>query len=146
MPPKTQLKVDLLKIACLLRVADALHLDRRRAPLFVRALDRPGGVSALHWAFQSKLAFPYIENDAVVFTADEPCTIEEAESWWCGFDAFCLADRELRAADLLLREQGRGGLKARRVKGANNLDELVRLVSVSGWRPVETRLGHTTHS
>jgi len=74
MTPKTQLKVDLLKIGCLLCVADVLHLDRRRAPPFVRTLDRPGGVSALHWAFQSKLAFPHLEDDAVVFTAGEPCT------------------------------------------------------------------------
>ena len=69
MTPNTQLTVDLLKIAGLLRVADALHLDRRRAPPFVRALDRPGGVSALHWAFQSKLAFPHLDDDAVIFTA-----------------------------------------------------------------------------
>lgn len=140
MTPKTQLKVDLLKITCLLRVADALHLDRRRAPPFVRALERPGGISALHWAFQSKLAFPHLEKDAVVFTAGEPCTIEEAESWWCGFDAFGLADRELRDADLLLREQRRTGLRARRIKGANDPDKLLRSVPVSGWRPIETRV------
>jgi Histidine kinase-, DNA gyrase B-, and HSP90-like ATPase len=138
MTPKTQLSVDQLKIACLLRVADVLHLDRRRAPPFVRALERPGGISALHWAFQSKLGFPYLEDDAAVFTAGEPCTIEEAESWWCAFDAFGLADRELRDVDRLLRDQRRRGLRARCVKGANNPDELVRLVPVSGWRPVET--------
>ena len=140
MTPNTQLKVDLLKIACLLRVADVLHLDRRRAPPFVRTLDRPGGVSALHWAFQSKLAFPHLEDDSVVFTAGEPCMIEEAESWWYAFDAFGLADRELRDADLLLRDHGRSGLKAHRIKGANDHYELVRLVPVSGWRPVETRV------
>ena len=140
MTPMTLLRVDLLKVACLLRVADALHLDRRRAPPFVRALDRPGGVSALHWAFQSKLAFPHLDDDAVDFTAGEPCTIEEAGSWWYTFDAFGLADRELRDADHLLRDQRRSGFKARRVKGVNNPDELVRLVPVSGWRPVETRV------
>jgi hypothetical protein len=62
----------------------------------------------------------------------------KTESWWYAFEAFGLADRELRDADHLLRDQRRRGLKARRVKGANNPDELVRLVPVFGWRPVET--------
>src|SRR5580704_12407939 len=47
---------------------------------------------------------------------------------------------QLRDTDLLLRDQGRSGLKACRVKGANNPDELRRLVPVSGWRPVETQV------
>lgn len=140
MAPVTQLRVDVLKIACLLRVADALHLDRRRAPPFVRALDRPGGVSELHWSFQSKFGFPHLEDDAVVFTAGEDCTMDEADSWWKAFDALSLADRELRDTDLLLRAQGRPGLRARRVKGANDPDELIKLIPVSGWRPVETRV------
>lgn len=140
MTPKTQLSVDVLKIACLLRVADALHLDRRRAPPFVRAIDRPTGVSALHWAFQGKLAFPHLLGDAVVFTAGEPCRIEDENSWWLAFDAFGLADRELRDVELLLRDQGRSSLKARRVMGANDPEVLTRFVPVSGWKPVETRI------
>ena len=65
-------------------------------------------------------------------------TIEEEDNRWYAFDAFGLADRELRDADLLLRDRRGSGLKAHRVKGANNPHELVRLVPVSGWRPVET--------
>ena len=67
LPLHTGLEIDRLKLALLLRVADALHLDVRRAPCFVRALERPQGLSALHWTFQAKLGFPRHEDDAVVF-------------------------------------------------------------------------------
>jgi hypothetical protein len=140
MTPKTQHEVDLLKIACLLRVADATHLDRRRAPPFVRALDRPAGISELHWEFQGRLAFPRISGDSLQYTAGEPCPVSQAGSWWLAFEAFLLADREIRGSDLLLRDRGRPGLKVRRVKGAENPNEMARHVPVIGWKPVETKL------
>ncbi len=140
MPPVASDEVDVLKIACLLRVADALHLDRRRAPRFVRALERPGGISALHWSFQEKIAFPMRKEDSIVFTAAEPFRPEEADAWWTGYDALVLADRELSDADQLLRERGRQGLMARRVEGAISPHEMSRSVPVEGWRPVDTRV------
>jgi len=140
MPPHTRHRVDLLKLAALLRVSDALHLDRRRAPRFLRALEHPTGFSALHWTAQERLAFPHIEGDAVVFTSGEPFELKDAEAWWLAYDAFALADQELRDADLLLRNRGRGGLAVRRVKGVGDPREMARYVPVSGWRPVETRV------
>ena len=140
MPPHTRHEVDLLKLAALLRVADAIHLDRRRAPGFVRALERPEGSSALHWTAQERLAFPGIEDDGIVFTSGEPFESKDAEAWWRAYDSFVLADQELRDADLLLRNWGRSGLVARRVKGAGDPREMVRYVPVVGWRPVETRV------
>ena len=41
--------VDALKLACILRVADACHIDARRAPGFLRALRKPIGVADKHW-------------------------------------------------------------------------------------------------
>lgn len=140
MPPHTRHQVDLLKLAALLRVFDALHLDRRRAPRFVRALEQPQGFSALHWTAQERLAFPRIEDDAVVFTSGEPFEAKDADAWWLAYDVFVLADQELRDADLLLRSGGRSGLAARRVKGVTDPREMARYVPVAGWRPVETRV------
>jgi hypothetical protein len=140
MPPRTKLEVDLLKLACILRLADALHLDRRRAPNFVRALERPQGLSELHWSFQEKLAFPRVVDDAVIFTAGQPFTKNEAEAWWIAYDAFMLADRELKSTDLLLRDKRQVGLAVRRVKGAGDPQEVARYVPVLGWRPVDTSI------
>ena len=69
---RTRNRVDRVKLACLLRVADALHLDSGRAPRFLRAITNPRGFSVLHWAFQERLARPHIELDAVVFTTGQP--------------------------------------------------------------------------
>jgi len=140
MPPHTLNEVDLLKIAALLRVADAIHLDRRRAPPFVRALDRPRGVSDFHWKFQGSLAFPRVVDDALQFTSGQACPIEDADSWWLGFDALSLADRELRDTDLLLRDTNRLGLRARRVKGVTSAIDLAVDIPVSGWKPVNSQL------
>ena len=137
---RTRNLVDRVKLACLLRVADALHLDSRRAPRFLRAVTKPSGVSSLHWDFQERLARPHIELDAVVFTTGRPFERSEAEAWWLAYDNLNGADRELRDVDLLLQSRGREVLKARRVKGAGSPEILSRTVRTRGWWPVDARL------
>jgi histidine kinase/DNA gyrase B/HSP90-like ATPase len=137
---RTRSLVDRVKLACVLRVADALHLDSRRAPRFLRAITHPRGISSLHWAFQERLARPHIELDAVVFTSGQPFSREEAEAWWLAYDTLSAVDRELRDVDLLLQSRGREVLKARRVKGAGSPETLSRTVQTRGWRPVDARL------
>jgi hypothetical protein len=137
---RTLNRVDRVKLACLLRIADALHLDSRRAPRFLRAITNPGGISALHWSFQERLARPHIELDAVVFTTGQPFGREDAEAWWLAYDTLNAVDRELRDVDLLLQGRGREILKARRVKGAGSPEILARSVQTRGWRPVDARL------
>jgi hypothetical protein len=137
---RTLNRVDRVKLACLLRVADALHLDSRRAPRFLRSITNPRGLSALHWSFQERLARPHIELDAVVFTTGQPFGREDAEAWWLAYDTLNAVDRELRDVDLLLQARGREVLKARRVKGAGSPEILARTVQTRGWRPVDARL------
>jgi hypothetical protein len=42
-----------VKIACLLRCADAAHIDHRRAPSMLYALTSPKGISREHWIFST---------------------------------------------------------------------------------------------
>ena len=128
-------KVDRIKLACLLRVADALHLDSRRAPRFLRAITNPVGGSSLHWSFQERLARPHIELDSVVFTAGQPFGREDAEAWWLAYDTVNAVDRELHDVDLLLQSRGREILKTRRVKGAGSPEIFARSVQTRDWRP-----------
>lgn len=140
---RTANKIDRVKLACLLRISDALHLDSRRAPRFLRTILSPSGMSAQHWSFQERLARPHIELDAVVFTTGQPFGREDAESWWLAYDTLNAVDRELRDVDQLLQGRGREVLKARRVKGAGSPEILARSVETRGWRPVDARL-HVT--
>ncbi|WP_236637108.1 HD domain-containing protein [Acidovorax sp. BoFeN1] len=140
-PSKTKSRIDRVKLACLLRIADALHLDQRRAPRFLRALTHPQGVSALHWAFQERLAVPHIEHEAVVFTAGAPFEISDADAWWLAYDTISAVNRELQDVDLLMQNRAQGlFFRARRVKGAGSPESLARTIHTRGWRPIDTQL------
>ena len=132
--------VDPLKIACLLRVADACHLDERRAPRFKEMILKPNGVSELHWRFQSHLQIPLVEDQKLIFTSTSPFSIEESNAWWLCHDALKTADEELRKVDSLLRETKRKPLLANRIAGINDFKDLSELVTTNGWTPVDTRI------
>lgn len=141
LPGKTKSRIDRIKLACLLRVADALHLDQRRAPRFLRALILPQGESEKHWVFQGRLALPHIEHDAVVFTASASFEVSDTDAWWLAYDTICDVDRELRDVDLLLQDRDSNQrLRARRVKGARNPESLALMIPTRGWRPIDTQL------
>src|ERR1017187_422701 len=48
-------EIDPLKLACILRCADAAAIDDRRAPSRLFALRTPTDISRRHWAFQNNL-------------------------------------------------------------------------------------------
>ena len=139
-PNLTSHEIDPLAVACLLRVADALHLDSRRAPSFMRAITKPRGHSALHWDFQGLIQRPFITDHAVVFTTGRPFDRSKAEAWWLACDKINEADQELRDVDMLFQTTGHSLLKARMVKGAGSPETLSQTVETKGWRPVDTRL------
>ena len=132
--------VDPIVIACLLRCADAAHIDERRAPRFLRTLVRPAGLSAAHWNFQSKLAKARIEGDALVYTSGPDFCLEDAEAWWLCFDTVTMINSELGEVDVLLENAGRDRFIARRVRGAESPLALAAYVRTKGWTPVDTQL------
>lgn len=140
LPDVTNCTVDLLKVACLLRVADAMHLDQRRAPAFDFALVQPRGVSADHWRFQERMAKPFVQADALVYTAQPPFEADAADAWWTAFDTLQMVDRELRDVDRVLRDHQKNTLVVRRVEGAHSPSDLARKVETVGWTPVDSTI------
>lgn len=132
--------VDPITIACLLRCADAAHIDERRAPRFLRTLVRPGGISAAHWGFQSKLAKARVEADALVYTSGPEFYLDDAEAWWLCFDTIRMINGELGEVDVLLENTGRNRFATRRVRGAESPLALAAYVRTKGWSPVDTQL------
>ena len=128
-----------LVIACLLRCADAIHLDARRAPRFRRALVRPAGESADHWSFQERLMPPTRKEDAVYFTGG-PFKRDHYASWWLCYDTLKVADSELANTHALLSDHKAPTFAASRVHSIDNLDRLSQLITTSGWTPVDTSL------
>lgn len=140
LPGVTDCTVDLLKIDCLIRVADAMHLDQRRAPSFEYALTQPSGIAENHWKFQERMAKPYVLGDALVYTAQPPFEVESADAWWTAFDALQIVDRELRNVDRVLRDKKKTPLIVRRVDGAFSPTDLARKIETVGWTPVDSTI------
>jgi hypothetical protein len=132
--------VDTLKLACLLRLADAAHIDARRAPGFLRAIRQPQGISDRHWAFQAHLQRPRLVDDRLVYTAIVPFTEDEALAWWLCYETLQMVDRELHGVDSLLSDRGRPRMAARSVNGADSPLRLKALIPTSGWTPVDARV------
>jgi len=131
--------VSPLKLACLLRVADAAHVDHRRAPRFLRALVQPEGASATHWAFQTHLGKPSIDKTFLVYTGS-PFDIEEAGAWWLCYDMLALIDDELRSAHSLLDASDIPSFSATAVKNAKSPEAVATLITTRRWKPVDTEL------
>nr|WP_186261365.1 ATP-binding protein [Burkholderia gladioli] len=134
----TEWEVDAMKIAFLLRTADAAHLDDKRAPWFLFALKQPTGISAQHWRFQAKMGQPTrTANGQLRLTAGAPFTANERRAWWLAYDTACMIDRELRDASVLLREGGRPAFAAGGVEGVESPTAFARYVRVRDWEPVD---------
>lgn len=135
--------VDILKIAILLRTADAAHVDSERAPRFLQALINPQGVSKLHWDFQSRINKPTRDTDE---SRKELCIsgssfpISEQESWWLAYDTARMIDNELKAADRLLMDFRRPRLAVNTVAHSHTPEDFSKVVPVEGWHPIDASI------
>lgn len=132
--------VDPVKLACVLRIADAAQIDDRRAPSFLRTIRKPAGYSDHHWNYQQKLYQPRLERNRLVYTSKSPFSIDEVEGWWICHDTLQMIDNELKEVDSLLIDTNRQRLKAIGIASVEDPKRLSKLIAVEGWQPVDTKL------
>lgn len=132
--------IDPVKLACILRIADATQIDDRRAPSFLRTIRKPSNVSDLHWNFQQKLYQPRLERNRLVYTSKSPFQINEVDSWWICHDTLHMIDNELKEVDSLLVDTNRQRLKAIGIASIEDPKRLSKLIAVEGWQPVDTKI------
>lgn len=131
-------EVDALKVAFILRTADAAHLDDSRAPWFLFALQQPMGISRDHWHFQAKLGQPtLVPTGELRLSSGSSFGSHERSAWWLAYDSARMVDRELRAAQILLSEERRPPFAASSVLDVESAEAFARHVPVSGWQPVD---------
>jgi hypothetical protein len=128
--------IDPRKIACALRLADAAHLDARRAPTFLKSFNKLSDASEQHWRFQEKLNKPYLQEDALVFTSGSSFQLSDASSWWLCLESLRDLDRELRSVDSMFADNSSPRLAARRVAGVDIPERLASYVQTEGWLPI----------
>jgi len=139
-PYPQEWEIDPLKLACLLRVADASHVDSSRAPCYLRSIRRPSQGSRDHWVFQDHLHQPLLKNDRLVFTSGSRFPNNEASSWWLCFDTLTMIDRELSQVDSLLSDSGRQRFAARGVANVNDAIRMAEQIPTENWIPIDARI------
>ena len=132
--------IDPLKIACVLRLADAAHIDDRRAPSYLHAYRRPVGLSRDHWYFQERIARPRVDADRLAYTATRPFGRDEAAAWWLAYETIRMIDDELRRVDALCADLRRPRFAVRSVAGADSPDRLAEYIETDRWQPIDASL------
>jgi hypothetical protein len=131
--------VDSLKVACLLRTADAAQLDASRTPALTYAVRRPKGISDDHWQFQKRLHRPVHKRGRLKYTTGSSFPPSEQSAWWLCYRSLQMVHHELQAVDSLLAEHNRPQLQARGVAGIETPEDFARFIRTEGWLPRDTR-------
>lgn len=137
--------IEPVKIACLLRCADAIQIDQRRAPAFALAIHDPQGHSRLHWMAQ-QIAQPVVKPDtgggpgALVFTSQNDFVEDDADAWWIAHDLLNIANEELKGCYSLMKDLALPAFLVDRVAGAEGATQLTRFVRTAGWRPINAQV------
>jgi len=132
--------IDPLKIACILRLADAAHIDSRRAPTFLHAFRNPIGPSREHWDFQHRLMRPRRVGDRLEYTSAGHFKKDEAGAWWLAYETIRMIDQQLRRVDALCADLKRPRFAARSIAGADTPARLANYIPTDEWEPVDARL------
>lgn len=129
-------------LAGILRCADALQIDHRRAPELIVENTDFEAESGLHWRAQSKIRNITADQHLirVYSTAFES---DESEIWWQGFEMFRAAQRELDAVDTFLRQSDYPRFHRRRILGIEapeSFAKYLRFCDTFPFRP-EIKIG-----
>lgn len=142
-------RIDPIKLACILRCADAAHIDNRRAPDFLHALTRRTGISLQHWKAQNWLARADLDQSdltgvTLAFTSNRDFMAEDAEAWWVAYDAIRLVDKEIRQSNALLesrnQRQASPRFKIEKIAGVSSLEAMNKFLRTQGWKPWHAEL------
>lgn len=133
-------RINPLKLACILRCADAGHIDDGRAPDYLFELLRIHGVSKNHWIAQNRLSqldSDINDPDKVVIKSTISFKEEDFAAWNVAYDAIKILDHELKSSNELLRIKGIKEFKAKSVCGAGSREELSKYIHTVGWEPYD---------
>lgn len=132
--------IDQVKIALLLRCADAMQIDDRRAPRFLSAVRAIGAASLEHWKFQNLLTVPQVEDQQLIYTSKRAFSVEQAGAWNLCFDTLQMIDKELRDTNDLQLQKKLPQFVVKGVAGASSPETLAKYITVSGWTPLPLNL------
>lgn len=125
------------KLACILRCADAGHIDNGRAPYCIYNSMIVNGVSRDHWESQTRLG-QVKENqknkEQLLITSTRPFDKDNFAAWNVAYDAVRLFDEELKKSNELLKPLGLS-FPHIGVAGAESKEALSNYIKTKDWQP-----------
>lgn len=140
-------EINVLKLACILRIADAIHITSDRVPfsLWITHQFRDEE-SEKHWQFHRKLSGTRVDKGRLVYQSSSPFTKKERESWWLCYDTLKMINQELLDVDALFSRHDIPSLGAYCVKNIDSPKSISRQIEAEGWTPVESQMKVTNVS
>ena len=137
-------RINPQKLACIIRCADAAHLDSGRAPDYLFHILNLNGVSYNHWKAQNYLAQIDIDTntfDRVKITSTKKFEESDFSAWNVAYDAVVVLNNEIKSSNRLLKSINPGlCFQAKEVAGAYSREELSQFIRTSNWTPCEATI------
>jgi len=143
-------RINPIKLACILRCADAVHIDNLRAPDFLYALLKRNGISFNHWQAQNRLSKVDLDildskKETILFTSTIDFSEEDASSWFVIYDAIKLAEKEIKSSNLLLSSlDERLSFQIKKIVGSESPEQLMNYIRTNNWKPCAAQV-HVTN-
>jgi Histidine kinase-, DNA gyrase B-, and HSP90-like ATPase len=132
--------INSIKVATLLRCADAAHIDSDRAPSMLFSLNKPQGVSFTHWNFQNNILQPQVVARKLVFSSSRPFAQKDAESWWLSYEIAKMIDYELSSSCALLKTRNLPVFEVEGVQGTETPAIFASYIQTKDWIPVNSEI------
>lgn len=129
-----------LKLACILRCADAAAIDSGRAPDHLFRLLQLNGVSKDHWMAQNSLAIG-LDNDnpsRLLISSTNDFEEKHFSAWNVAFDAVGVIETELAKSQELLPKHEQ--FQVNSVAGAKSRKALSNYIRTNGWEPSDVNV------
>lgn len=137
-------RINPRKLACILRCADAGHIDEGRAPDYLLNLLAINGISRNHWIAQNRLSqIDYDINDSnkIVIASNIDFKESDFAAWNVAFDAVQVLDHEIKLSNILLCDSNESlAFKAKGVTGAESREKLRKYIKTVGWMPCDANI------
>ena len=135
--------INPLKLACILRCADAAHIDADRAPDYLFKLLSINGVSRDHWFAQNRLSQIVIDRnncEKAVIMSNISFKEEDYAAWNVAYDAVAVLDREIKTSNDCLKRRGIREFQIKGICGAESQEALSKYIKTSGWMPCDANV------
>ncbi|MCI8781354.1 MAG: hypothetical protein HFH70_11870 [Lachnospiraceae bacterium] len=135
--------INPLKLACILRCADAGHIDAGRAPDYLLKLLDVNGISRNHWEAQNRLSQIDIDkrdSSKVIIRSNIKFKEEDFAAWNVVYDAIRVLDHEIKSSNVVLNRNAVSAFQSKGVSGAESQEMLCKYIETEGWMPCDANI------